>query len=252
MTDVLLKTTNVTKEFGSGESIVHAIRGISVVIEKGEFIAILGKSGSGKTTFISLLGGLLSPSSGEVLLDGVAINTLSQDKLSLIRREKVGIVFQHFHLLEMMTAVENVELPLLIAGAPSKARREKAIAMLQKVGLGDRLANYPNELSGGERQRVGIARALVTSPELILADEPTGDLDSKTGDEIIDVLVEVNTDSPWHPTIIMVTHDVTKLRKGMRILTLSDGHITGDVIFDGVNVEQFDKYGVPSEVLQMD
>lgn len=246
---MLIEINNVTKEFGVGETLVRAIRGITMKIEQGEFIAILGKSGSGKSTFVSLLGGLEKPSSGFVKFQKKDLAQLSEDQLARLRRTEVGIVFQHFNLMEMMTATENVELPLLIANTSKSERRPQAIQVLNMVGLGERLANYPYELSGGEKQRVGIARALVNRPALILADEPTGDLDSTTGDLIIDLLQDINADPNWKPTIIMVTHDVTKLRKGMRVLTLSDGIVTDDVHFDGSDPTIFDKYGVPADII---
>ncbi len=248
--EILIHTENLTKEYGAGETLVRAIRGIDIDIKRGEFIAILGKSGSGKSTFVSMLGGLEIPTRGKVIFDGVDLAKLSQDELAEIRRDNIGIVFQHFYLLETLTAVENVELPLLIANRPKKERRPLALQILQRVGLADRVSNYPVELSGGEKQRVGIARALVAKPKLILADEPTGDLDSKTGDQIIDLLVEINNDPDWRPTIIMVTHDVSKLRKGMRVLTLSDGRIIDDRYFlKDSDLLIFDEFGAPSEII---
>jgi putative ABC transport system ATP-binding protein len=249
MNDILFEIENVTKEFGSGDTLVRAIRGITLDIRQGEFIVILGKSGSGKSTFVSLLGGLEKPTSGYVKFQRKNLSTRSEDDLARLRRTEVGIVFQHFNLLEMMTAVENVELPLLIAKTPKSTRRPNAIRVLELVGLGHRITNYPHELSGGEKQRVGIARALINKPRLILADEPTGDLDSTTGDNIIELLQEINHDIEWQPTIIMVTHDISKIKKGMRVLTLSDGKIIDDVVFDGKDPTIFDRFGLPSEVV---
>ncbi len=250
---ILIQTEHLIKEYGSGGTLVRAIRGIDITIKQGEFVAILGKSGSGKSTFVSLIGGLEQPTHGKVYFDGIDLSTLTEDQLAEIRLKHIGIVFQHFHLLESLTAVENVELPLLIANYPKHKRRPIALELLDRVGLKDRAANYPAELSGGEKQRVGIARALISHPKLILADEPTGDLDSATGDKIIDLLVDINQDPSWRPTIIMVTHDVSKLRKGMRVLTLSDGKIIDDRHFlKDSDLEIFDQFGVPSEIVGME
>lgn len=247
---VIVRTENLIKEYGAGETLVRAIRGIDLEIKKGEFVALLGKSGSGKSTLVSLLGGLEQPTRGKVFFDGEDLSQKTEDELAEIRLKKIGIIFQHFHLLESLTAVENVELPLLIGKYPRDKRRPLAIKMLERVGLGHRLANYPSELSGGEKQRVGIARALVTSPMMIFADEPTGDLDSKTGDHIIDLLMEINEDPNWQPAILMVTHDVSKLRKGMRILTMSDGRIIDDRVFlKDSDLNIFDEFGTPSEII---
>ncbi len=247
---IVIRAENLIKEYGAGETLVRAIRGIDLVIRKGEFVVLLGKSGSGKSTLVSLLGGLEQPTRGKVFFDGEDLSKKSEDELAETRLKKSGIIFQHFHLLESLTAVENVELPLLIANYPKEQRRPLAIKMLEKVGLGHRLANYPSELSGGEKQRVGIARALVTSPEMIFADEPTGDLDSKTGDMIIDMLMQINQDPEWTPAILMVTHDVSKLRKGMRILTMSDGRIVDDRHFlKESDLRIFDEFGTPSEII---
>ncbi len=244
----LIEMIDVKKDFGSGETLVHAIRGINLRIDKGEFVVILGKSGSGKSTFISLIGGLIQPTSGTVKFEGIDLSKKSEDDLARMRRTEIGVVFQHFNLMDMLTAIENVELPLLIANTPKSERRPLAKEILEKVGLGDRLLNYPEELSGGEKQRVGIARALINRPALLLADEPTGDLDTVTGDMIIDLMVEINKDLDWRPTILMVTHDVTKLREGMRVLTMRDGLIVDDRVFDGSDPTIFDHFGLPSEI----
>jgi putative ABC transport system ATP-binding protein len=228
---ILIETEKITKTFGSKEVMVQAIKDISVKIPEGQFIAILGKSGSGKSTFMSLLAGLEHPTSGTVRFDGNTINQRSEDELSLFRRNHIGIVFQHFNLIPTMTALENVELPLLINGIASKIRKEKALDLLNRVGLKNKIQHLPEELSGGEKQRVGIARALVGRPSVILADEPTGDLDSETGDKIIDMLMEINKGPDWKPVILMVTHDELKLRKGMRILRMKDGMIVKDELF---------------------
>ena len=189
----LIHLENVAKEYRADVTLIKAIRGISASIQKGEFIVILGKSDSGKSTLLSLIGGLIKATAGIVKIDGQNLFELSQDELAILRRSNVGIVFQHFHLLNTMTCLENVELPLLIANTAKAERRPSAIELLKKVGLRERLRNYPMELSGGEKQRTGIARSLINKPSLILADEPTGNLNSKTGNKIIDVLTEINS-----------------------------------------------------------
>lgn len=250
----LIQLTNVVKEYGMGDSMVQAIRGIDLVIEEGEFVVILGKSGSGKSTLLSLMGGLEQPSSGDVIYKDKKLSGLSEDELAILRRSEIGIIFQHFFLMDAMTALDNVELPLLIAGVPRSERREWALETLEMVDLKHRAAHYPNELSGGERQRVGIARAFVNKAALIIADEPTGDLDSKKGEEIIDLmhdLLKGGKEFPsldWRPTIIMVTHDVGMLRDGMRVITISDGQIIQDKVFTG-NHEEFDPHGGPSRII---
>ncbi|MCY3410944.1 MAG: ABC transporter ATP-binding protein [Candidatus Heimdallarchaeota archaeon] len=252
---VLIEFIDVKKDYGSVKlgTLVHAVRGISVAIEEGEFIVILGKSGSGKSTFLSLLGGLEQPTEGQILWRGDDLSKHTEDELAIMRRTEVGVVFQHFFLLDSMTAIDNVSLPLLIAGVPLNERRAWCMELLQMVGLGDRATHYPNELSGGERQRVGIARALANKASVIIADEPTGDLDSKKGREIVDLLFSLNrgqgeiAELDWKPTLIMVTHDVGLLREGMRVLTLKDGQIIDDSMFDG-NYDKFDELGNPSMV----
>ncbi|MHA2249296.1 MAG: ABC transporter ATP-binding protein [Candidatus Kariarchaeaceae archaeon] len=253
----LLTLEEIKKDYGDGNTLVHAIRGITTDIEDGEFVVILGKSGSGKSTLLSLLGGLEQPTSGKVVYQGNNLAGLSEDELAIMRRTEVGIIFQHFYLMEAMTALENVELPLLIAGKKKGERREWALKVLTMVGLRDRATHYPSELSGGERQRVGIARAFANKASIIIADEPTGDLDSKKGKEIIDLLYDLNQggkeypELDWNPTVIMVTHDVGMLRIGMRVITISDGQIIQDAIFDGDHIK-FDALGGPSKILGED
>ncbi|OLS21285.1 MAG: putative ABC transporter ATP-binding protein [Candidatus Heimdallarchaeota archaeon LC_2] len=250
----LIQIENVYKEYGIGDSKVHAIQGIDLEISEGEFIVILGKSGSGKSTLLSLIGGLEQPSSGEIIYKENKLSGMTEDELTILRRSEIGIIFQHFFLMDAMTALDNVELPLLIAGVPRADRREWALETLDMVSLKDRAAHYPNELSGGERQRVGIARAFVNKAALIIADEPTGDLDSKKGEEIIDLLHDLLKGGKqfpsldWSPTIIMVTHDVGMLRSGMRVITISDGRIIQDKAFTG-NYEEFDPHGDPSKIV---
>ncbi|MHA2501460.1 MAG: ABC transporter ATP-binding protein [Candidatus Kariarchaeaceae archaeon] len=256
--EVLLDLQHVEKEYAQGSYRVQAIKNIDLVINKGEFLVILGRSGSGKSTLLSLLGGLEQPTKGTISLNGNDLAKYTEDELAILRRWEIGIIFQHFHLMEAMTAVENVELPMLIAGISKKERRPWAIELLKLVGLDGRETHYSNELSGGERQRVGIARALANKADLIIADEPTGDLDSHRGAEIIDLLYSINRketaieslkNGEWSPTVVMVTHDVGMLRKGMRVLTLSDGLIESDEIFDG-DYEKFDPLGNPSTLLE--
>ncbi|MCE7733881.1 MAG: ABC transporter ATP-binding protein [Candidatus Heimdallarchaeota archaeon] len=250
----LIQIQNVHKEYGMGDGKVQAIRGIDLEINEGEFVVILGKSGSGKSTLLSLIGGLEQPTTGEICYKENKLSQMSEDELAILRRREIGIIFQHFFLMDAMTALDNVELPLLIAGVPRTERREWALETLDMVDLKHRAAHYPNELSGGERQRVGIARAFVNKANLIIADEPTGDLDSKKGEEIIDLmhdLLKGGTQFPsldWKPTIIMVTHDVGMLRDGMRIITISDGQIVQDKVFSG-NYEEFDPHGGPSKIV---
>lgn len=251
---VLIQLENVYKEYGMGDSKVHAIQGINLEINQGEFVVILGKSGSGKSTLLSLMGGLEQPSSGEVIYKQKKLSGYSEDELAILRRSEIGIIFQHFFLMDAMTALDNVELPLLIAGVPRSERREWALETLDMVDLKSRATHYPNELSGGERQRVGIARAFVNKAALIIADEPTGDLDSKKGEEIIDLLHDLLKGGKqfpsldWSPTIIMVTHDVGMLRDGMRVITISDGQIIQDRKFTG-NYQEFDPHGGPSKIV---
>ncbi|MHA2364482.1 MAG: ABC transporter ATP-binding protein [Candidatus Hodarchaeales archaeon] len=222
----ILELEDVTKIFGSDQTLVHAVNEISIKFKEREFVALLGKSGCGKSTFVSLLAGLEPPTTGKIIFKENEISSKSEDELSLFRRKNVGIIFQHFNLLSTMTALENVELPLLIQGYDPVERKEKAIKVLQKLGLEDKMYNLPEELSGGEKQRVGIARALINQPKIILADEPTGDLDSETGDIIIKLLSEINQNN--NSFILIVTHDESKLRSGMRKLVMKDGFIIED------------------------
>ena len=253
----LISFKNIKKIYSQASYEVHALREINLEIKQGEFIVILGRSGSGKSTLLSLIGGLEQPTNGSIMFNQTELGNLTEDELAILRRGEIGIVFQHFHLMEAMSAVENVELPMLVAGVDKAKRRPWAVELLSLVGLQGRETHYPNELSGGERQRVGIARSMANRPNLIIADEPTGDLDSQRGAEIIDLLYGINRHSKlvedlnWSPTIVMVTHDVGMLRKGMRIITLSDGNIASDEIFDG-DYEKFDPLGNPSVISGVD
>ena len=211
---------DLTKVYKMGEVEVHALRGVSLTIKRGEVVAIMGPSGSGKSTLMNMLGCLDRPSTGEYVLDGETVSTLSDDQLASIRNRKVGFVFQIFNLLARTTALGNVELPLRYAGITS-GRKEQARAALEAVDLADRVKHRPTELSGGEQQRVAIARALVNNPAIIMADEPTGNLDSKSGHEIMNLLLNLNRERGT--TLIIVTHDPTIAKQTQRVISLMDG-----------------------------
>ena len=222
MADWVLQADEVTKVYRMGTVEVHALRGVSFAVERGELVAIMGPSGSGKSTLMNILGCLDRPTAGEYILDGHPVATLNDDQLAEIRNRKVGFVFQNFNLLPRMTALDNVELPLRYAGMLS-GTREKARAALEAVGLGERLHHKPNELSGGQQQRVAIARALVNNPAIILADEPTGNLDTKSGQEIMALLTGLNRDQG--ATVILVTHDPEIAAYAERVIHIRDGLI---------------------------
>lgn len=208
-----------------GSETIHALRDVSLELQRGEYVAIMGPSGSGKSTLMNLLGCLDSPSSGEFELNGVNVSEMDDNELADIRNKEIGFVFQSFHLLPRSTALHNVELPLIYAAMPTEERREKALAALSNVGLSDRIHHRPNEMSGGQRQRVAIARALVNNPSILLADEPTGNLDSRTGEEIMALF-----EGLWQKghTIILVTHEEEVARHARRIIRIRDGLVAGD------------------------
>ena len=224
MTDIL-RINNVTKVYTMGDQRVEALKGISFTIRRGEFVAIMGSSGSGKSTCMNMLGCLDVPTSGEYLLEGVNVGELSSNQLAEIRNGKLGFVFQGFNLLPRTTARENVELPLVYSRTPAASRRNKAISALEKVGLGERAGHYSNQLSGGQQQRVAIARALVNDPAVILADEPTGNLDTRTSEEIMSIFQQLNSQGI---TIIMVTHEPDIAAYAGRHLIFRDGGIIAD------------------------
>ena len=222
----LIETQDLWKTYVMGEEEVHALRGVSIQIQRGEYVAIMGPSGSGKSTLMNLIGCLDTPTKGSYLLNDKQVSQMNDDELARIRNEEIGFVFQTFNLLARASALHNVELPLIYAGVDSKTRLQRAKEALLKVELGDRMHHKPNELSGGQRQRVAIARALVNTPSILLADEPTGNLDSKTSIEILDLLREAVED--YDQTLVMVTHDVRAATIADRIVYLADGRIAKD------------------------
>lgn len=221
MTNVI-EVRDITKVYQMGEVKVHALRGVSFDIQRGEVISIMGPSGSGKSTLMNTLGCLDRPTSGEYYLDGQLVSSLTDDQLALIRNEKVGFVFQSFNLLARVSALANVELPLRYAGV-TKGRRTRARAALEAVGLGDRIDHRPYELSGGQQQRVALARAIVNEPSIIMADEPTGNLDTKVGKEIMDLLLSINKERGT--TLIIVTHDPKIAEQTHRVVRIIDGRL---------------------------
>jgi putative ABC transport system ATP-binding protein len=222
----LIETRDLWKTYVMGEEEIHALRGVSIAIERGEYVAIMGPSGSGKSTLMNLIGCLDTPTKGSYLLNGKEVASMNDDELARIRNEEIGFVFQTFNLLPRATALHNVELPLVYAGVPGRERQERARSALEKVELGPRATHRPNELSGGQRQRVAIARALVNNPSILLADEPTGNLDSKTGNEIMGVFARLHEGGN---TIILVTHEADIAAYAHRIVSIRDGQIEKDV-----------------------
>ncbi|MBI2156671.1 MAG: ABC transporter ATP-binding protein [Candidatus Rokubacteria bacterium] len=225
MAPPIIATEGLTKDYRLGPHTVHALRGVSVTIERGEFVAVMGPSGSGKSTFMNLLGCLDTPTSGRYVLDGEDVAGLSPDALARIRNLKIGFVFQQFNLLARTTALENVELPLLYAGLPARVRRARARDRLAAVGLADRAEHHPSQLSGGQQQRVAIARSLVNDPAVVLADEPTGNLDTRTSVGLLALLQSLNREGL---TIVLVTHEPDIAAYASRVLSFRDGRLRAD------------------------
>lgn len=222
---MLLEMTDINKDYPQGKDVVHVLKDINISIDEGDYIAIMGPSGSGKTTLMNLMGCLDVPTSGTYILDGENIAEASDNRLAEIRNGKIGFVFQSFYLLPKLSAIENVALPLLYAGVSKKERRERAKAALESVGLGDRLEFMPNQLSGGQSQRVAIARAMVTNPKVLFADEPTGALDSVSGEQIMELFSQLNNNGA---TIVMITHEQSIADCAKKIYFIKDGCLTSE------------------------
>lgn len=219
----ILKMEDICKSYYMGEEEIEVLHNINLKVHSGEFLSILGPSGSGKSTMMNIIGCLDTPTKGKYFLSGLDIESYDEVALAKVRNKEIGFVFQSFQLLPRSSALKNVELPLIYAGMAAGERRERAESMLEKVGLGDRMKNYPNQLSGGQQQRVAIARALVTEPTILLADEPTGALDQKTGNQVMELFEEINQEGR---TIIMITHDTNIAKYAERVVHILDGYLT--------------------------
>ncbi len=217
------RMTDIVKTYRMGDEPLNALKGVSLRVEPGEHLSILGPSGSGKSTLMNIIGCLDTPTSGEYVLHGSTVSSLSEVELARLRRQQIGFIFQNSQLLPRLTALKNVELPLIYAGVPPRERRSRAQAMLERVGLSDRMAHYPNQLSGGQQQRVAIARALVTNPSILLADEPTGALDQKNGRQVMELFGALNAEGR---TVIVITHDLNIARYARRTVHIIDGELT--------------------------
>jgi putative ABC transport system ATP-binding protein len=224
-TPPVLDVRGVTKVYGEGDTAVHALRGVSLVVERGDYVAIMGTSGSGKSTLMNIVGCLDIPSDGRYLLNGTDVGSLDERRLSILRNRKIGFIFQSFNLIPRMSALANVELPLAYGGVRPGERRRRAEAALRQVGLGDRIDHEPNELSGGQQQRVAVARALVTAPALLLADEPTGNLDTRSTDDLLDILDQLSLSGR---SIVLITHEDEVAARAKRVIRLVDGQIIED------------------------
>ncbi|GAA3405980.1 ABC transporter ATP-binding protein [Paenibacillus hodogayensis] len=221
----IIELTDIHKTYGHGDEEVKILRGVSLTVNTGDFVAIVGPSGSGKSTLMNMIGLLDSPTTGTYTLDGVATEKLNDSQLAVVRNKKIGFIFQQFNLLPRLTALENVELPLIYAGVSKSERRERARAMLESLGMGPRVEHKPSQLSGGQQQRVAIARALAGSPSLLLADEPTGALDSRTGAEVLELMIQLNEQGN---TIVLITHDLHIADNAKRVVSIRDGLIVDD------------------------
>ena len=219
----ILNMETICKSYYMGEEEIEVLHNVNLKVHSGEFLSILGPSGSGKSTIMNIIGCLDVPTKGKYYLSGLDIESYDEVALAKARNKEIGFVFQSFQLLPKSSALKNVELPLVYAGVPAGERRERAASMLEKVGLGDRMRNFPNQLSGGQQQRVAIARALVTEPTILLADEPTGALDQKTGNQVMELFEEINQEGR---TIIMITHDTNIAKYAKRVVRILDGHLT--------------------------
>jgi putative ABC transport system ATP-binding protein len=220
-----IEAVKLVKKYGTGAGITFALKGVSFSIAHGDMVAIIGPSGSGKSTLLNLLGALDRPSSGKVLIDGVDLSKLSNTALADLRNKKIGFVFQSFNLLSRISARQNVELPLNLSGIPERERKDRALHMLEQFGIRNKADNKPNLLSGGEQQRVAVARALVTNPSIILADEPTGNLDTKNTEITMEVLEEMHQKT--HKTVVIITHNIDLAKRARRVISIKDGEIAG-------------------------